>query len=154
WEYGWISRPDPLRLIALASVYGKSALEALQALELARPFTPSGRDRRSPLRPVKEPSNTSLRGLKSRSGLTSPSPDDTSRQLCKRNDGTNVAIRDDQTLVDGGPGSLQQIRAALDKFLNTLSPEVLRRVATLCSDAAAEREAATRPIPGTGSDTA
>ena len=32
WEYGWIGRPDPVRLLAVASIYGVSALNVLDAL--------------------------------------------------------------------------------------------------------------------------
>lgn len=39
WEYGWSGQPDPIRLIALAQVYGKTSAEVLTALAGARGIT-------------------------------------------------------------------------------------------------------------------
>lgn len=36
WEYGWTEKPDPMRLLALATVYKVSAAEALDALRESR----------------------------------------------------------------------------------------------------------------------
>lgn len=36
WEYGWTGRPDPLRLAALADVYGRTSRDVLEALRAAR----------------------------------------------------------------------------------------------------------------------
>jgi len=36
WEYGWSGRPDPLRLLALAHVYGRTSMDVLRALAIAR----------------------------------------------------------------------------------------------------------------------
>lgn len=45
WEYGWIGRPDPLRLLALAQVYKRSLADVMQALAIAREIEAAiGRD--------------------------------------------------------------------------------------------------------------
>jgi hypothetical protein len=36
WEYGWTGAPDPMRLLALAHVYRKTAGDVLSLLALAR----------------------------------------------------------------------------------------------------------------------
>ncbi len=41
WEYGWIGRPDPIRLLALARVYGRSAADVMAALSVARGISTS-----------------------------------------------------------------------------------------------------------------
>lgn len=42
WEYGWTGRPDPLSLLALAKVYGRSVGDVMSALANGRGVT--GRD--------------------------------------------------------------------------------------------------------------
>lgn len=42
WEYGWTGRPDPMRLLALASVYERPAGDVIKVLATARGISGDG----------------------------------------------------------------------------------------------------------------